>query len=34
LHLLVKSRKVGSLIQITKLLGGKKLNFVKNRFVI
>jgi hypothetical protein len=34
LHLLIKNRKVGSLIQITKLLGGKKLNFVKNRFVV
>ena len=34
LHILVKNRKVGSLIQVTKLLGGKKLNFAKNRFVI
>jgi hypothetical protein len=34
LHLLIKNRKVGSLIQITKLLGGKKLNFAKNRFVV
>ena len=34
LHLLVKNRKVGSLIQITKLLGGKKLNFARNKFVV
>ena len=34
LHLLIKSRKVGSLIQITKLLGGKKLNFARNKFVV
>ncbi len=33
LHLLVKSRKVGSLIQVTKLLGGKKLDFVRNKYV-
>lgn len=32
-HLLVKSRKVGTLIQLTKLLGGKKMNFVKNKYV-
>jgi hypothetical protein len=34
LHLLVRSRKVGSLIQLTKLLGGKKMNFVKNKHII
>lgn len=34
LHLLVKNRKVGCLIQITKLLGGKKLNFARNKFVV
>lgn len=34
LHLLVKNRKVGSLIQITKLLGGKKINFTTNRFIL
>lgn len=33
-HLLVKSRKVGTLIQLTKLLGGKKMNFAKNKYVV
>ncbi len=33
LHLLIKNRKVGTLIQVTKLLSGKKMTFVRNRFI-
>jgi len=34
LHILIKNRKVGSLIQLLKILGGKNLAFVKNKYLL
>lgn len=34
IHLLVRSKKVGSLIQILKVLSGVKMDFISNEYVI
>lgn len=34
IHLLVRSKKVGSLIQILKMLSGVKMDFISNEYVI
>jgi hypothetical protein len=34
LHLLVKSKKVGSLIQILKVLSGIKMDFITNDYIL
>jgi hypothetical protein len=34
LHVLVRSKKVGTLIQVLKILSGVKLDFITNSFVV